>query len=124
MSKAKIIPLFPMEECGPSQGFAEWYAAYPRRVARADALRAFMQQLQRGFTAVAMIQGAERFACMCRSKGTERDFIPHPATWLHGERWMDEELSEYIPPTQEQIAEAQDRADRLLKRGKYSTQQG
>jgi hypothetical protein len=22
--------------------------------------------------------------------GTERQFIPHPATWLNGERWEDE----------------------------------
>lgn len=116
---ARIIPLFPLSQCGPSQGFDEWFAFYPRRVAKAEALKAYMQQLRRGFIAVDMVQGAKCFAEMCRMKGTEPDYIPHPATWLRGERWQDEELAEYIPKTPEQIADSKDRADRIMRRGKF-----
>lgn len=115
----KIIPLFPAQDCGPSQGFDDFYSSYPRRVAKADALKAFMQQLRRGYVAADMIQGAKCFNEMCRRKGTERDFIPHPATWLRGERWNDEELQEYVPATPEEIEAAKDRADKLMRRGKY-----
>lgn len=118
---ARILNMFPRAICNPEgETFAEWFAAYPRRVARAEAEKAFFQQLRKGFIAADMLQGAVQFAEMCRRKGTERDFIPHPATWLRGERWTDEELLEYIPATPEQIAASKDKADRILRRGKYA----
>jgi hypothetical protein len=116
----KIVPLFPLQQCGPSQGFDQFYAEYPRRVARADALRAFMRAVQAGTSPEAIVEGARRFAFLCRREGTERQYIPHPATWINGERWTDEDLETCIVPTPEQIAEAKDKADRLMKRGKYA----
>ena len=29
------------------------------------------------------------------NKNTEMKFIPHPATWLNGERWEDEDVNDY-----------------------------
>lgn len=118
---AKIISMFPRSVCNPAENtFEVWYAVYPRKCARADAEKAYMQQMLRGHLAPDILRGAINFAEMCRRKGTERDFIPFPATWLRGERWMDEELQDYVPATPEKIAEAMDKADRLMKRGKYA----
>lgn len=47
---------------------------------------------------------AEAFTALCRAEGTEPQFIPYPATWLNGERWLDEDDQ---PP-----ATAEDRAAR------------
>lgn len=117
---AKIISLFPISSCGPSRGFDLWFSSYPRRVAKAESLKAYTQQLLNGFSPEDMLNGAVRFAEMCKRTGVERNFIPHPATWLRGERWQDEELLEYIPATPEQIAVATDKADQLMRRGKYA----
>ena len=116
----KIVPLFPLTQCGPSQGFQEFWEAYPRKIAKLDATRAFMRAVQTGTPPGAIIEGARRFAFLCRREGTERQYIPHPATWLNGGRWEDEDLETCIPPTQEEIEASKDRADRLLKRGKYA----
>lgn len=119
-----IINMFTAKECGPSVGFDDFYSAYPRKCAKVEALKAFQQQLVMGISPSIILEGSLRFAYMCRSKGTERDFIPYPASWLRGQRWYDEELLEYIPPTPEQIAEARDKADKLMKRGRYTPKIG
>lgn len=68
-------------------GFAEWYAAFPRREGRGAARRAYATALQKA-DAPTLLAGA----CVAarRYSGSDPKFIPHPATWLNGERWLDE----------------------------------
>lgn len=71
-------------------GFDAFWSAYPRKVAKADAARAFAKlKLQNG--------DLERVIAAVRSASASQDwqreggrFIPHPATWLNGQRWLDE----------------------------------
>lgn len=73
-----------------SVGFADFWAAYPRKIAKGEAEKAWSKlKPSPGLTtkivsAVNAAAGCEQWA---RDGGK---FIPHPATWLNGKRWEDE----------------------------------
>lgn len=66
--------------------FAErFWPAYPRHDAKADAEKAFVK-------ARGKVELEPMLAALERQKRgwTETKFIPYPATWLNGERWLDD----------------------------------
>ena len=71
-------------------GFDLFWDAYPKKVAKQDARKAFMklapdeQILDRMMTA---LQRQKVSADWTKDGG---QFVPHPATWLNGRRWEDE----------------------------------
>lgn len=69
----------------PRTAFDDFWAAYPRKVAKGDARRAWQKAL-RVASPAEIIAGALRYA-----KKAEPPFICHPATWLNAERWADED---------------------------------
>ncbi|MBQ1096298.1 hypothetical protein KBY55_09400 [Streptomyces sp. b94] len=71
-------------------GFDEFWAAYPRKVAKGTARGAWAKALKRGISAEHITAAATRAAAQWRAAHTELRFIPHPATWLNGERYDDE----------------------------------
>lgn len=69
---------------GEDADFAEWYAAYPRHEGRGQARRAYRTARKRadGGTLLRGAQAAhDRFT---------PPYVPLPASWLNGERWLDE----------------------------------
>lgn len=71
-------------------GFAEFWSAYPRKTARANAVKAFAA-LSPDADILAAILAA--LAAQRTWDGWTKDggkYIPHPATWLNAERWKDE----------------------------------
>lgn len=117
---ARILSLFPGSKLHSSaDDFAVWYSAYCRKAAKADAEKAYIQAIRMGADPAAMLQGARAYAEFHRKEGTESKYILLPASFLRGQRWEDEELLDHIPPTPEAIAEAKDKADRLMQRGIY-----
>lgn len=67
-----------------------------------------------------MTLGAKCYSEMCRKRATEKQFILLPASFLRGQRFLDDEILEFAPPSDEAIATSRDRADKLLKRGIYA----
>jgi Helix-turn-helix domain len=68
--------------------FDEFYAAYPRHIARRLAATAYANALKRGVSHAAIMQG---LAALLAHLETNPDFpVPYPATWLNGERWDDD----------------------------------
>lgn len=67
--------------------FESWYSAYPRREGRGQAFRAY-RAARKKVSAEILLSAVKRDAL--RFEGKERQFIPHPATWLNGERWADD----------------------------------
>jgi hypothetical protein len=65
------------------------YSAYPHKVGRGAALKAYRQARKKTGKAE-LLDAVRRFAAAKARDGTEKRFIPHPATWLNGERWADE----------------------------------
>jgi hypothetical protein len=78
--------------------FEDFYRAYPRKVAKLDAEKAWKQMLSRGYDAAEIVRGAELFAKQCRSEAKEQQFIPYPASWLRAGRWLDADIQETIVP--------------------------
>lgn len=69
--------------------FDAFWRAYPRKVGKGQARRAFASAIRK-VDAATINAAAERFADWCSRSRTEQQFIPHPSTWLNGERWADE----------------------------------
>lgn len=69
--------------------FDEWYGLYPRKIAKGTARKAYSAAIGRGVPHADLVAGVRRHAAACAGKDPK--FIPHPATWLNGERWADEE---------------------------------
>lgn len=69
-------------------GFAEFWATYPSRQARAIAVKAYSKALKTTDAAV-ILDGARRYAS---DPNRSDQFTANPATWLNGERWSDDPL--------------------------------
>ena len=77
-----------MAKAGPSPLFMAFWQVYPRKVARAEAWKAWKQV---GAEAKAnVIADALRAQVSADFQHREQDKIPHAATWLRGSRWEDE----------------------------------
>jgi hypothetical protein len=71
------------------QDFDQFWALYPKKVAKADARKAWLQtkDIRPELTnLLSAITSACKTESWMKSGGA---FIPYPATWLRGERWDD-----------------------------------
>ncbi|XOJ10537.1 helix-turn-helix domain-containing protein [Corynebacterium striatum] len=71
------------------EAFDEWWKHYPKKVGKGQARKAFKAALKKT-TLEELSEATKRFSEHHRAAGTEKRFIPNPATWLNGERWGDE----------------------------------
>lgn len=87
-----VLKLVPTENSArsqrPVQDFADFWAAWPRRVGKRDAEKAWARL--RPQEKAAAIEALPKHVDYWNASGTERQYIPHPATWLNGARWDDE----------------------------------
>lgn len=65
--------------------FADFWAAYPRKVGKGGAEKAFAAAIAKGATVAEIAAGLNRQAWPA-----DPQFIPHPATWLNQRRWLDD----------------------------------
>lgn len=102
----------------PNDNFAAFWSTYPKQVDRRSAERSFAKALTRA-DASTILAGAKLYAQ--ERKHEDPHFTKHPDNWLDLDSW-----TEFGPKvhllTPEQDAAARDKADRLLKRGKYAEQ--
>jgi hypothetical protein len=80
----------------PPEGFDKFWSAYPRKVARAAAAKAWTRAVDAGADAALIIEGACFYAM--ERKLQDPQFTKHPATWLNGGCWQDEPDPAYTPP--------------------------
>ncbi len=74
-------------------GFAEFYAAYPRRTARGAAVKAWERAVKVA-APLTIIEAARAYT----ATNPDPQYVPHPATWLNQMRWEDEPQPEPKPP--------------------------
>lgn len=76
----------------PPKGlFDRFWSAYPRKTAKRNALKAFEKL---GVTEALLTEMLAALDWQRQSKEWQKDggqFIPHPATWLNGHRWEDQQ---------------------------------
>jgi uncharacterized protein YdaU (DUF1376 family) len=83
-------PEAPPPVCDEPKGFLEWFAAYPRKVGRDSAVKAYRGALAKG-DSEEILDGLRRARGAWEQAGTEARYIPHPATWLNRRGWADED---------------------------------
>lgn len=81
----------------------EIYNAYPKHVAKEAALKAISRSLK-SVSFDSLLQAVKEFAQA--TAGSDKDLIPHPATWFNGGCWQDDR-STWKPRT------------RIMDRGQY-----
>ncbi len=70
-----------------SADFDVWWDAYPRKVGKGSAVKAY-KAARKKTDAETLVRTLRQQTPALSAKGV--DFIPYPATWLNGERWLDE----------------------------------
>lgn len=70
--------------------FAEFYGAYPLKVNRPAALKAFAELNPDAPTLKAMLAAIVSQGLADRCSAGEARFVSHPANWLNGRRWEDQ----------------------------------
>lgn len=68
--------------------FDEFWKAYPRRIGKGHAKKAWAGALKRGANPAELVKAATDFGQTVN--GSDPRFVPHPSTWLNGERYADE----------------------------------
>tara|TARA_R100000458_G_C8130704_1_gene145865 strand:- start:74 stop:589 length:516 start_codon:yes stop_codon:yes gene_type:complete len=84
------------DDCDFTKQFNDFYEQYPRKQARRAAERSFTNAIKRGTHPYVIINAVKKYSELVQEKNTEKQYIPHPATWLNQERWKDEELQKYV----------------------------
>jgi hypothetical protein len=88
--KQPAIPETEGEREKETERFAAFWSAYPKKVAKDDARKAFAKRKPDDATLARMLQAlAEQQASPLWTKNGG-EYIPHPTTWLNGGRWLDE----------------------------------
>ena len=85
-----------LDRCGSDDDpdFTEFWSVYPRKIAKGHARKAWRAAVRgRKVDPKTIIVTAEQFRDAVRAAGTEAKYIPHPATWLNGERYGDDEAA-------------------------------
>lgn len=83
------FPQKPAKAKKSTEGFEAFWLAYPRKVGKEDALKSFVKVSPDPDLLAAMLSALKRQAGS--EQWADRQFIPHPSTWLNGKRWQDEE---------------------------------
>jgi hypothetical protein len=68
--------------------FATFWGLYPKKVAKGAAIKAW-QKLSKNDQAE-VLEALPNHIKYWQVKGTEKDWIPYPASWLNAMRWLDE----------------------------------
>jgi hypothetical protein len=104
---------------GKTEDFEAFWDAYPVKKAREPAEKSYLRALSRASPAV-LLAAAKRYAAELKTPGAP--YAKYPQTWLDEGRWLDAtgppNGADKLSP--EHAAAAKDKADRLMKRGKYA----
>jgi hypothetical protein len=70
--------------------FLRFWSAYPRRVSKADAVKAWGKLAPSAELVEEILTSIERQKHDSHLLGNQKQYIPYPASWLNAERWKDE----------------------------------
>ena len=78
-------------------GFDEFWFAYPRKVDKGHAEKAWAKAVREGASPEDIVHGCCLYAKV--RDGQDPKFTAYPATWLNGKRWTDEPDPEHVSST-------------------------
>lgn len=92
--------------------FDEFWSSYPKKQGKRAARKAWDSAVKRAYPREVLV-GLERFCD--HAAGMDSRYVPHPSTWLNGDRWEDV----YVTPEEDAVARrlAEYRAEKGGRRG-------
>jgi hypothetical protein len=96
----------------PDHRFDQFWQVYPRKTAKGSARRAWMKAM-RVVDPITVIAAALRYR---DDPNREDTYTAHPATWLNGERWLDDPLPARESRSDRKVSEVQDVIRRAAER--------
>jgi len=76
-------------------GFDSFYRLYPLKKSKREAMTMWSRLKENEQTLA--LDWLRKYIVYWQKKGIEKQFLPHPSTWLHGKRWEDD-LSDSVTP--------------------------
>jgi len=83
--------------------FDQFWSAYPRKVAKDDAIKAFSKIKPDDQLMTTIMDALDRFVDSVDWQKEDGKFIPYPATWLRKKRWEDEDGIDRADPARKAI---------------------
>lgn len=80
--------------------FVRFWEAYPRKVGKGEARKAWTKVLKSGVDLERVIAGAERYRDDPQRRRKGDEYTKHPGPWLNAERWTDQLNGNDLPPAQ------------------------
>ena len=80
----------PKRVAADDPGFREFWASYPRRVGKLKAAQWWEKRWPNDEELMTILHGLDMWTDHWQARGTELQYIPHPATWLNAERYNEE----------------------------------
>jgi hypothetical protein len=84
---------------GDDPAFARFWAAYPRKVGKGEARKAWAKVVKSGVDPALVIAGAERYRDDPMRRRKDIEYTKHPGPWLNAERWTDQLNGNDLPAT-------------------------
>lgn len=72
-----------------SEGFDDFWTAYPRKKNKPDALKAWQQTADVRPPTPELLLAVGEAVAEWRRQGRKPQYVPYPATWLRGMGWLD-----------------------------------
>ena len=93
---------------GDPEGFGVFWAAYPKKRARADAARAWKALSPDHGLQARLLSGLESQKAGAEWQREGGRFVPYPGAWLRGRRWEDEPAGQPPPEAPVQVVARED----------------
>jgi hypothetical protein len=103
IEKRRVKNPIPLSGCDAE--FKKFWSAYPRKVGREAALKAFVK-IHPDADLLETILAAVKIQAASEQWQREAQFIPHAATWLNGKRWQDDTDGPGFDPLADMLARA------------------
>lgn len=85
-----LNPDSPLPPKGGESGFADFWQAYPRKIRKAAAMRAWLRKGLSAKSDEILAHLTERVRSDAQWLKDGGEYIPYPSTWLNGDGWLDE----------------------------------
>jgi hypothetical protein len=115
--RKESLPRFFAPTAGREGGFEEFWAAFPRKVAKETARKRFATAVKGGAEPATIIAAARRYRE--ERAGQPPRYTKHPTTWLQGQCWLDEPMADadngLAPPIRNDAGESWDDIEQELR---------
>lgn len=75
-----------------SESFNDFWKAYPKKVSKANALKAWNKLKPNDDLVREILSALEKHKMSSQWQKDNGQFIPYPATWINGKRWEDDDM--------------------------------